>query len=225
MENIRITITDDDALIVSLLQGYLHNRDGIEVLFTAASGEELMEKLSQAEVLPEVMLLDLKMTGMDGIEATTQLKALYPDIKVIVVSSHYQKMFMGFMLKTGVSAFLPKGVSPVELVDVIRIVHKQGYYFKDDQLQVIKDQIPAKAPRPEILQDSTLSEREVDVLRLICQQKTAKEIGDTLYITQRTTEGHKNNLFAKTGAKNIAGLVIYAIQHNIIKVEELPLIS
>jgi DNA-binding NarL/FixJ family response regulator len=225
MENIRITITDDDALIVSLLQGYLHNRDGIEVLFTAESGEELLEKLSLTKVLPDVMLLDLKMTGMDGIEATTQLKALYPDIKVIVVSSHYQKMFMGFMLKTGVSAFLPKGVSPVELVDVIRIVHKQGYYFKDDQLQVIKDQIPAKAPRPEILQDSTLSEREVDVLRLICQQKTAKEIGDTLYITQRTTEGHKNNLFAKTGAKNIAGLVIYAIQHNIIKVEELPLIS
>lgn len=225
MENIRITITDDDALIVSLLQGYLHNRDGIEVLFTAGSGEELLEKLSQAEVLPEVMLLDLKMTGMDGIEATTQLKALYPDIKVIVVSSHYQKMFMGFMLKTGVSAFLPKGVSPVELVDVIKIVHKQGYYFKDDQLQVIKEQIHAKAPKPEIQEDGTLSEREVDVLRLICQQKTAKEIGDTLYITQRTTEGHKNNLFAKTGAKNIAGLVIYAIQHNIIKVEELPLIS
>lgn len=225
MDNIRITITDDDTLIVSLLQGYLHNRDGIEVLFTAGSGEELLEKLAAAETLPDVMLLDLKMAGMDGIEATTQLKALYPEIKVIVVSSHYQKMFMGFMLKTGVSAFLPKGVSPIELVDVIKTVHKQGYYFKDDQLQVIKDQIPAKAPKPEVNQDSLLTEREIEVLRLICQQKTAKEIGDILYITQRTTEGHKNNLFAKTGAKNIAGLVIYAIQHNIIKVEELPLIS
>jgi DNA-binding NarL/FixJ family response regulator len=225
MERINIAITDDDALIVTLLQGYLHNREGIEVLFTAGSGEELLEKLSVAEVWPDVLLLDLKMTGMDGIEATTQLKALYPDIKVIVVSSHYQKMFMGFMLKTGVSAFLPKGVSPVELVDVIKIVHRQGYYFKDDQLHVIREQIPAKAPKPELGDDSALSEREVDVLRLICQQKTAKEIGDILFITQRTAEGHKNNLFAKTGAKNIAGLVIYAIQHGIIKVEELPLIS
>ena len=225
MENINIAITDDDALIVTLLQGYLHNREGIEVLFTAGSGEELLEKLAVAAMLPDVLLLDLKMTGMDGIEATTQLKALYPDIKVIVVSSHYQKMFMGFMLKTGVSAFLPKGVSPVELVDVIKIVHRQGYYFKDDQLHVIREQIPVKAHKPELNDDSALSEREVDVLRLICQQKTAKEIGDILFITQRTAEGHKNNLFAKTGAKNIAGLVIYAIQHGIIKVEELPLIS
>ena len=147
MDNIKIAITDDDALIVTLLQGYLHNRDGIEVLFTAESGEQLLQMLSAATVLPQVLLMDLKMAGMDGIEATTQLKALYPEIKVIVVSSHYQKMFMGFMLKTGVSAFLPKGVSPVELVNIIKTVHLQGYYFKDDQLQVIKDQIPAKAPR------------------------------------------------------------------------------
>lgn len=225
MDKIAIAITDDDALIVSLLQGYLHGRDGLEVLFTASSGEELLEKLAAAQQVPDVLLLDLKMGGMDGIETTTQLKALYPDIKVIVVSSHYQKMFMGFMLKTGVSAFLPKGISPVELVSIIKAVYRQGYYFKDDQFQAIKDQIPAKAPRPELEDEATLSDRETDVLRLICEQKTAKEIGDILFITQRTAEGHKNNLFAKTGAKNIAGLVIYAIQHNIINVDELPIIS
>lgn len=224
MENISIAITDDDALIVSLLQGYLQNREGIDVVLTAGSGEELLAALPLATVIPEIVLLDLKMTGMDGIEVTQHLKENYPDIKIIVVSSHYQRMFMGFMLKTGVSAFLPKGISPVELVDIIRIVHKQGYYFKDDQLATIREQIPTKAPKPVLQDEGLLSEREIDVLRLICQQKTAKEIGDILFITQRTTEGHKNNLFAKTGAKNIAGLVIYAIQHEIIKVEELPVI-
>lgn len=131
---------------------------------------------------------------------------------------------MGFMLKTGVSAFLPKGVSPIELVEVIRTVKKQGYFFKDDQLDALREQIPTKAPRPVLQQEELLSDREREVLRLICQQKTAKEIGDELYITQRTAEGHKNNLFAKTGAKNIAGLVIYAIQNEIIRVEELPII-
>ena len=75
------------------------------------------------------------------------------------------------------------------------------------------------------MQEELLSEREVEVLRLICLQKTAKEIGDELYITQRTAEGHKNNLFAKTGAKNIAGLVIYAIQNQIINVSDLPMIQ
>jgi len=226
MENINIAITDDDALIVSLLQNYLQSLEGIEVLFTANSGDSLLEQLAVANaVKPHIILLDLKMAGMDGIEATERLKAQWPEIRVVVISSHYQKSFMGFMLKTGVSAFLPKGISPVELVEIIRTVYRQGYYFKEDQLAALGNQIPSNAPKPVLQEEDGLSEREVDVLRLICQQKTAKEIGDMLFITQRTAEGHKTNLFSKTGAKNIAGLVIYAIQHGIIKVNELPVIS
>lgn len=226
MENINIAITDDDALIVSLLQNYLQSLEGIEVLFTANSGDSLLEQLAAANALkPHIILLDLKMAGMDGIEATERLKAQWPEIRVVVISSHYQKSFMGFMLKTGVSAFLPKGISPVELVEIIRTVYRQGYYFKEDQLAALGNQIPSNAPKPVLQEEDGLSEREVDVLRLICQQKTAKEIGDLLFITQRTAEGHKTNLFSKTGAKNIAGLVIYAIQHGIIKVNELPVIS
>jgi DNA-binding NarL/FixJ family response regulator len=224
MENITIAITDDDALIVSLLQGYLQSIEGLDVVLTANSGEEFLESLTTTAIQPQIALLDLKMAGMDGVEVTQQLKDNYPDIKVIVISSHYQKLFMGFMLKTGVAAFLPKGISPVELVNIIRTVNTQGYYFKDDQIAVLREQIPAKVPKPVLQEEELLSEREIDVLKLICQQKTAKEIGDLLYITQRTTEGHKNNLFAKTGAKNIAGLVIYAIQQGIIRVDELPVI-
>ncbi len=223
MDKITLGITDDDALIVSLLQSFLQNSEDIQVLFTANSGQELLTKLEK-ETAPQILLLDLKMEGMDGIAVTEHLKANYPEIKVIVVSSHYQKSFMGFMVKTGVSAFLPKGISPVELIEVIRAVHKQGYHFKEDQLEVLRGQIAVKTPKPILNDDAALSEREIDVLRLICRQKTAKEIGDILFITQRTAEGHKNNLFVKTGAKNIAGLVIYAIQQGIMKVEELPLI-
>lgn len=225
MDNITLAITDDDALIVSLLEAYLSSCEDMDVLFTARSGEELFNHLSTAAMIPQILLLDLRMDGMDGIEVTQRLKTNFAYIRVIVISSHYQKSFMGFMLKTGVSAFLPKGISPSDLVHVIRTVNKQGYYFKDDQLDVLREQIPAKAPRPVLEQEELLSEREIEVLRLICQQKTAKEIGDTLFINQRTAEGHKNNLFAKTGAKNIAGLVIYAIQHSVIKVDELPIIS
>lgn len=223
-DDITIAITDDDALIVSLLEGYLQNCPGMQVLFTANSGSELFSHLVGAAILPQILLLDLRMDGMDGIEITQHVKTLYPSVKVIVVSSHYQKTFMGFMLKTGVSAFLPKGISPAQLTDVVRTVSKQGYYFKEDQLDVLREQIPAKSPKPILQEEELLSERETEVLRLICQQKTAKEIGDILFITQRTAEGHKNNLFAKTGAKNIAGLVIFAIQNRIIKVEELPVI-
>jgi len=225
MGKISVVITDDDALIVSLLENYLQTCADIEVLFTATSGEELFEKLTVQEILPQIVLLDLRMNGMDGIAVTERLKVEYPSLRIVVISSHYQKGFTGFMLKTGVSAFLPKGVSPIELTEIIRTVNRQGYYFKDEQLDALREQIPSKAPRPIVQQEELLSDREVEVLRLICLQKTAKEIGDELYITQRTAEGHKNNLFAKTGAKNIAGLVIYAIQNQIISVQDLPMIQ
>jgi DNA-binding NarL/FixJ family response regulator len=224
MTNIDIVITDDDALIVSLLEAYLQNCAGMNVLFTANNGSELFSQLIASPVKPHIILLDLRMDGMDGVEITTHLKNIHPEIKIIVITSHYQKAFMGFMLKTGVSAFLPKGISPAHLVDVIKTVYKQGYYFEGDQMDVLREQITSKSPKPMLDEEEVLSEREVAVLKLICQQKTAKEIGELLFITQRTAEGHKNNLFAKTGAKNIAGLVIYAIQHNIIKVEDLPVI-
>ncbi|MNE84218.1 Response regulator UvrY [compost metagenome] len=128
------------------------------------------------------------------------------------------------MLKTGVAAFLPKGVSPNELVQIIRKVHEKGFFFMADQMDVIREHLSIKSPKLILEQGNELSNREIDVLRLLCKQKTAKEIGELLFITQRTVEGHKNNLFVKTGAKNIAGLVIYSIQHNVIRIEDLPAI-
>lgn len=132
---------------------------------------------------------------------------------------------MNFMLKTGASAFLPKGVSPTLLTEIIPVVHEKGVFFMEDQMEAIREQIATKSTQKSIFDNgSELSKREIEVLQLISQQKTAKEIGDTLFITARTVEGHKNNLFVKTGAKNIAGLVIYAIQNNYITVEDLPMI-
>ncbi|WP_177734756.1 MULTISPECIES: response regulator transcription factor [Flavobacterium] len=225
MDTIRIAITDDDGLIVKLLESYLSTQKGFEVIFTAESGDDLIAFLESASVLPDVLLLDLKMKGMDGVEVTRHLKTNFSSIKVIIVSSHYQRSFMNFMLKTGASAFLPKGVSPTLLTEIIPVVHEKGVFFMEDQMEAIREQIATKSTQKSIFDNgSELSKREIEVLQLISQQKTAKEIGDTLFITARTVEGHKNNLFVKTGAKNIAGLVIYAIQNNYITVEDLPMI-
>lgn len=224
MNPISVALVDDDMLIVNLLHGFLETQEGIDVIFTAGGGEELLVFLETSEKLPDVLILDLKMKGMTGVEVTEILKASYPSIKVVVVSSHYNKAFMGFMLKTGAVAFAPKGISPVKLIEIIREVSTRGFYFMEDQVEIISGQISGKSPKPDLSAENVLSEREIEILKLICQQKTAKEIGDQLFITQRTVEGHKNNLFVKTGAKNIAGLVIYALQNRIIQIEELPLI-
>ena len=226
MPQIKIAIVDDDTLIVNLLRDFLSTHEEIKIAFTAGDGSECIDILrtSQTDQLPDVILLDLKMGKMNGIETSEILKAEFPDIHKIIISSHYNKSFMGFMLKTGVSAFLPKGIAPVELIDIIKEVHKNDFFFMKDQMDVIREQLSSKSPKPKLIQENTLSERETDVLKLICQQKTAKEIGEILFITQRTVEGHKNNLFIKTGAKNIAGLVIYAIQNEIIHAKDLPII-
>jgi len=224
MTSINVAIVDDDSLIVSLLQGFIGNQEGINVSMTAQGGKDLFKLLEETENIPDVMLLDLKMKGMDGIEISQYLKTNYPSIKIIIISSHYQLSFLGFMLQTGIAAFLPKGVSPNELVRIIRIIHEKGFYFLEDQIDVIKEELSFKSPKPLLEQGTLLTSREIEVLRLLSKQKTAKEIGELLFITQRTVEGHKNNLFIKTGAKNIAGLVIYSIQHNIIRVEDLPAI-
>ena len=224
MEKMTIGIVDDDALIVNLLKSFLEGQDDMEVVMTAANGRDCLSKLKNAEKVPEILLMDLKMDEMNGIETTQVMKKDYPDIKTIIISSHYKVSFMGFMLKTGVCAFAPKGISTTDLLNIIKEVHERGYYFNDDQLEIIRDQLSSKFPKPVLEEENVLSEREIDVLKLLCQQKTAKEIGEKLFITKRTVEGHKNNLFIKTGAKNVAGLVIYAVQNGIINPDNLPII-
>lgn len=220
----KIAIIDDDALIVNLLKGYLEKQEGMNIIYTCGSGEEFLEVLAEEKEKPEIIILDLKMKKMTGIEVTEFLKLNYPSISIIIMSSHYKRSFMGFMLKTGVSAFIPKGVMPQQLVKIIEEVSKKDVYFMEDQLDVIREQLSSKTPKPNVSNKNNLSERELEILRLICFQKKAKEIGEQLFITPRTVEGHKNNLFIKTGAKNIAGLVIYAIQNNLINISDIPLI-
>jgi len=222
MRNINLAIVDDDKLITKLLSDFLSQQEGFHIMFTALSGPEFLSSLEKSSSIPDIILLDLNMKEMTGIELTKIIRRDYPSIKVIVISSHYKSNFTGFMIKTGVSAFLPKGISPHDLTDIIQEVYTKGVYFLDDQLDIVRKQLSPKSPKPILDPQNLLTDRELDVLKLICRQKTAQEIGKELYVTKRTVEGHKNNLFIKTGTKNMAGLVIFAIQNEIINIKELP---
>jgi DNA-binding NarL/FixJ family response regulator len=217
---ISIALVDDEALIVMLLSDYFAKHPGIEVIFTASDGTQLINYLREGKPEPDVLLLDLQMKEMSGMDTTAILKQEFPDIKIIVVSSFYKKSFMGYMLKLGVNAFLPKGVHPEQLVEAIEDVYEKGYFFVGEQIDVMRDQISSRAPMPSFTTVEELSEREKEILKLICQQYTAPQIAEMLFISHRTVEGHKNNLFLKTSTRNLAGLVIYAVQNNIIDIED-----
>ena len=217
MPEISVAIVDDDKLVVELLSGFLSDHPHMQVVHTFHDGGDFVEALRTGTPPPDLVLLDLRMEGLNGVETTAVLRQEFPDIKIVVLSSFYKRSFMGFMLKSGVNAFVPKDLTTQQLTNIITEVYEKGHYFAPDQLDVIKEQLSSRVPQPSFEADELLSEREKEVLRLICQQLTAKEIGEKLFIAQRTVEGHKNSILLKTGAKNTAGLVLYAVQHRLIE--------
>lgn len=224
MEKIKIALVDDDYLIVTLLKSFFNQDQSTQVVFDTTDGYQLFNYLEEKNVEPiDILLLDLKMKTIDGLEVLKKVKTFNPKLKIIVISSHYQDSSIGFMTKEGVAGFLPKGMSPFELLDIIKHVHKNGFYLNKEQMEILREQISSKVSKPHLGSNDILTEREKEIIKLLCQQKTAKEIGEHLFITQRTVEGHKNNLFSKIGVRNVAGLIVYALQKNIVAIDELPL--
>lgn len=223
---ISIGIVDDDTLVARLLTDFFNISSDFNVIFNAVDGDDLINRLEiGAEMIPDILLLDLRMKGKNGVETIEYLRMNYASIKIIVISSYYQDSYTGFLFKSGVNAFVPKEVSPEYLREIIKVVYDQGYYFSQEQLLKLRQQISSKTPKPSVEDKLDLSSRELEVLKLICQQKTAKEIGDILNISTKTVEGHRGNLLLKTGVKNVVGLVIYALQNKILEVEELDVYS
>lgn len=225
-KEIQIGLVDDDQLIVELLSDFFEKQEDISVCMKAYSGNTCLSKLETQTVFPDMILLDLKMKDGDGLEAIEVLSPTYPKLKIIVLSSNYRLSFTGYMLKIGIHAFLPKGTDKKTLLSAIRSVSEIGYYLTNEQVNVLREKISSKKPaKLGFGYKKLLSERELEVLQLICQQYTAKEMAKKLFVSTKTIEAHKGNLLSKINVKNTAGLIIYAIQNNIVNPNELPLLD
>lgn len=218
-ELIKLALVDDEELMVQLLADFLSKEKNIEVVIKAFDGDDFLHKLRVEAEKPELVVMDLRMKNMDGLETTKIMKEEFPDIKIITLSSNYKKASMGYMLKAGVNAFLPKEVAPTTLVDVINQVYSKGFYFTEEQVDIMREQMSQSSPKPIKSDVETFSTRELEVLDLLCQQLTAAEIADKLCLNKRTVEGHKNNLLQKAGVKNTTGLIIYAIQKKLVDID------
>lgn len=214
-KNIQIALIDDDSLIVQLLTDYLNKITNFEVSITANSGNVFIEKL-KIEPTPDIVIIDLKMNDGNGLETIPTLTKSYPNLKIIALSSYYKPSFMGHLLKAGANAFLSKETDKEELVYIINEVVEKGHYFSAEQFTVLRDQISHKTIQTQLYKKEKLSPRELEVLKLICQQLTAREIADKLFVSTKTVEAHRSNLLLKTGVKNTAGLIIYAAQQQLI---------
>ena len=195
----------------------------IEVMSTYNFGTSFLDAMQEATTLPDLFIFDYRIGDTDGIELLKRLRVLGIQTPVILLSSHYNDSLISFIVKTGFAAFLPKNMKPSTLTEVIHEVHAKGFYLLPAQFEHLREQMQVKAQPLTTDLKLALSEREIEVLHLIAQQKTGKEIADLLFISLKTVEGHKNNLFLKTGAKNVVGLIVYAVQHKLLSLDEISM--
>ncbi|HLP93544.1 MAG TPA: response regulator transcription factor [Saprospiraceae bacterium] len=215
---ILVALADDEALFRRGMRLILEDYPDMKIVLEAENGEELLNRIRQSDELPEVLLLDLKMPGMTGIEAAELIRKEFPSIMIVVVSSHVSKAFILNMIEIGAAAYLGKNAHPDEVVETIRKVRETGFYYNQMVMEVIRDNITGRNPvKPQRSFDIELTTREKEVLQLICTECTTQEIADKLFISNRTVEGHRNNMLAKLGCRNTAGLVVYAIQNGLVQ--------
>lgn len=209
-----IAVVDDQYLFRQGLISLLKEYDELDVIMEASNGKELFEKLKGKQ--PDVVLLDLEMPVMDGIETTIALKSNYPAVKIIILSMHTDDEFIIHLLEKGASGFLPKDKDIEEVVNAIYSVLENGYYF-DARVSsaMLKGLVQSKKVIPSFSAQH-LSEREIVVVNLICKEYTNKEIADKLCLSPRTIDSYRETILLKTGAKNTAGIVMYAVKYNLL---------
>lgn len=214
-DKIKVALVDDELLFRKGLELIINQDDNLQVCFEATNGKDILSAIEQNNQLADVILLDLSMPVMDGIDTLLALQRLPEKPKVIILTSHYSKSVIAKLIDEGAASFLAKNENPDIVIQTIKNVAAKGYHFDDFILQIFRDKMTFAKGRKLSIE---LSEREIDVLRLICEEYTAKEIADKLFLSPRTVEGHKNNMLEKTGAKNMVGLVIFAIENKLIDV-------
>ena len=217
MATITIAIADDEDLFRKGMTLILNTYKDLEVKMEAENGADLLEKLAQADHLPDILLLDLKMPEMNGIEVAKIIPERYPALKIIVLSTHFSRAFIINMIELGAAAYLPKNSKPKEVVETIQAVYAKGFHYNDQVLAVIRENMISKT-KPKPVFPFELTAREKEILQLICEQYTAPEIASKLFISPRTVDGHRNNLLAKLSCKNVAGLVVFALQNQVVEV-------
>lgn len=219
MDKIRLCIVDDQILFRQGIASIIESAEQFQLLFEAGSGPEMLQLLKETKEQPLIALIDIEMPGMDGMELNAALQRLYPQLKVIILSAHSSPRLIARAIHAGACGYLLKNCDKEELIGAIESTYATGFYINARALKAIQEvslRTPVYKNESGIVID--LSPREREVLQMICQELTNTEIAEKLFVSPRTIDGHRNNLLAKTGCRNTAGLVLFAIKHHIFEV-------
>ena len=215
MKPVKTVIADDHNLFRKGISSMFADNPSISIIGEASNGQELLNMLK--DIHPDLILMDLKMPGMDGIEATEHIKAKYPDIKIIVLSMYEDERFIIHLLELGVNGYLLKNAEPEEMEYTIETVMTKDFCFNDQITNIMrKNLFGTRKGKPNFDTNVEFTPRELQILKLVCKEMTNTEIGRELHLSSRTVEGHRKKILEKTGAKNTAGMVYFAIKNGIV---------
>jgi len=211
---IRVLIADDHQVLIDGIKAMLNKETEINVIDYALDGEELFEKLEKE--IPDVILLDINMPKIDGIDACKRITKEYPSAKVLALTMYGEGSFISSMLKNGAHGYLLKNSSKEELLQAIKTVHQgENYYSPEVTSNLISSLLPGKKVSSSTLLPK-ITRREKEILILIVDEYTTHEIADKLFISLSTVETHRANLLSKLSVKNTAGLVRIAIEKGLV---------
>ena len=211
MNKIKLLIADDHKILLEGIVSLLQSEGSFEVAATASNGYEVMELVNKYDY--DVCLLDINMPGLDGMEAAKLLKATKPAIKIIMLTTYNDKEIISELIHIGVSGYLLKNSDKSELVEAINKVMSGRYYFSAEVEQIIMQGVSEKKDKKVIV----LTEREIEIVKLLGKEYTNEKIATELHISYRTVETHRKNIMQKTKAHNLAGLLKHAYSKGLIK--------
>jgi DNA-binding NarL/FixJ family response regulator len=217
MKKIKLMLVDDHQIVREGIKELLDEEEDIEVVCEATNGKHALTQLSNS--LPDVVLTDITMPELDGFEFAAQLQSSYPAIKVVYLSMHVNEMYIKKAFAIGAAGYLPKDISKAELITAIRTVFEGKKYFNNDVSNILMNTMVERLrseQKPIARPTSQLSEREVDIVKLLAEGLNSQEIGETLFISKKTVDNHRLNILQKLHVKNVAGLIRYALVNKII---------
>ena len=213
---IRVAIADDHILFRTGVKTALSMKKDVKMVAEADNGMQLLTLLKHVQ--PDVILLDIQMPIMDGITTLPEIKKLYPEVKVVMLTMHNDHSMISKLMELGANAYLTKNSDSEVIYEAVKTVFQQEYYFNTLTNKALIDGLRVKRQTENAMPtDAKLTDKEVTILKLMCEEKSTKEIADMVDLSPRTVEAIRDKLKTKTGAKSMAGLVMFAVKTGIIE--------
>ena len=214
-KKIRLLIVDDHAVLRAGLRTLLNLQPDFEVVGEAAEGPEALEKVQRLQ--PDVVLMDISLPGMEGLEVTAELKKRHPNVKVLILTMHEDQRYLYPALKAGASGYVVKRAADTELIEAIRAAHRGDAFLHPSMAKVVVEDYVDRSSKQQEAAEQGLSDREREVLRLIAEGRTYKEMANLLGVSVKTIETYRERIKEKLGLTTRAEMVRYALEKGLLR--------